>query len=130
LVLTWEQVAANARYQSLLEEATEVYEKDADFRQDCQEAARSVLERRLANHAAAIDWNLDLAAEYFLSEMPLFVDSPAILQTEASVFAYHHCPPLLEKLYRGRYRYCVTDRQGFVVVTCPGDGEVEEGMLI
>jgi tRNA-dependent cyclodipeptide synthase len=58
------------------------------------------------------------------------VDTPGILEKESSLFAYHQCPPLLERLYRGQYRYRVADNQGFVLVTCPEHIDVEQGMFI
>jgi tRNA-dependent cyclodipeptide synthase len=61
--------------------------------------------------------------------MPLFVDTPGIQEQESSLFAYHQCPPLLERLYRAQYRCRVADNQGFVLVTCPENIEVERGMF-
>jgi cyclo(L-tyrosyl-L-tyrosyl) synthase len=130
IVLTWEKVAANARYQALLKEAGDVYESDAVFRKDCQDAAWWVLEKRVQTATARTDVNLELAAKYLLSEMPLFVDAPGILGRESSLFAYHQCPALLERLYGGHYRLRPSDEQGFVLVTCPESIEVEQGMFI
>lgn len=81
IILTWEK---------------DGYESDAGFRKDCQDAASWVLEKRLGNATARTDVDLDLAAKYLLSEMPLFVDSPGILEKESSVFVYHQCPALLD----------------------------------
>jgi cyclo(L-tyrosyl-L-tyrosyl) synthase len=130
VILTWEKLEANARYRALLEEATEVYARDADFRKDCQDTAWWVLEGRLETPAAHAKVNLDLAAKYLLSEMPLFADTPGILEKESSLFAYHRCPPWLQKIYRGQYRYRITDGQGFVLVSCPEDLAAEQGMYI
>jgi cyclo(L-tyrosyl-L-tyrosyl) synthase len=130
IVLTWEKVAVNARYQALLKEANDVYESDPAFRKDCQDAAWWVLEKRMGTATATNDVNLDLAAKYLLSEMPLFVDSPGILEKESSLFAYHQCPALLERLYGEHYRLRPSDEQGFVIVTCPENIEAEQGMFI
>jgi cyclo(L-tyrosyl-L-tyrosyl) synthase len=130
ILLTWERLEANSRYRALLEEAARVYEQDADFRQDCQDAAWWVLEKRVGDPTSRATVNLDLAAKYLLSEMPLFVDTPGILEKVSSLFAYHQCPPLLERLYRGHYRFPVSDNQGFVLVTCRENVEAEQGMFI
>ena len=130
IILTWERLEANARYQALLEEAARVYEQEADFRKDCQDAAWWVLEKRVGDPTARATVNLDLAAKYLLSEMPLFVDTPGVLEKESSLFAYHQCPPLLERLYGGHYRFQVSDNQGFVLVTCRENIVVEQGMFI
>jgi cyclo(L-tyrosyl-L-tyrosyl) synthase len=129
-VLTWEKVAANARYQALLKEASEVYESDPAFRKDCQDVAWWVLEKRVGTATARTDVNLELAAKYLLSEMPLLVDTPGILEKESSLFAYHQCPALLDRLYRGQYCLRPSDDQGFVLVTCPENIEAEQGMFI
>jgi cyclo(L-tyrosyl-L-tyrosyl) synthase len=130
IILTWEKLATNARYQTLLERVATIYEQDAEFRKDCQDAAWWVLEKRVGDPTARSTVDLDLAAKYLLSEMPLFVDTPGILERESSLFAYHQCPQLLERLYRNHYRFRVADNQGFVLVTCPEDIEVEQGMFI
>lgn len=119
VILTWEKLEANPSYQILLEEVTRIYERDADFRQDCQNAAWWVLGKRVGDPEARSTVDLDLAAKYLLSELPLFVDTPGILEKESSLFAYHQCPPLLERLYRDHYRCRIADNQGFVLVTCP-----------
>jgi cyclo(L-tyrosyl-L-tyrosyl) synthase len=130
VLLTWEKLEANARYQTLLEEAAKVYEQDVDFRKDCQDAAWWVLEKRVGDPTARSTVDLDLAAKYLLSEMPLFVDTPGVLEKESSLFAYHQCPQLLERLYRGGYRLRVADNQGFVLMACRENIEVEQGMFI
>jgi cyclo(L-tyrosyl-L-tyrosyl) synthase len=130
IVLTWEKVAANARYQALLKEAGDVYESDAVFRKDCQDTAWWVLEKRLGNTTTRANVNLELAAKYLLSEMPLFVDTPGILGMKSSLFAYHQCPSLLERLYRGQYRHRAADNQGFVLVACPEKIDMEQGRFI
>ena len=134
MLLTWDTLSANPRYQALLDEANDAYRTDAEFQHDCRSEVIRVLKGRLEPSQALTPQNLDLAAQYFLCEMPLFVDTPAILEQPASVFAYRECGPLLRKLYDGEYRYSVSDRQGFAVLTCSLDdgidAEMAQGMFI
>lgn len=130
VILNWQKLDANARYHTLLEKATQAYEHDRSFRNDCRDAAWWVLEKRLGQPTERTTVNLDLAAKYLLSEMPLFVDTPGILDKESSLFAYHQCPQLLERLYQGHYHLRVSNNQGFVRVTCPKTIDVEQGMFI
>lgn len=52
---------------------------------------------------------------YFLAELPLFVDTPAIVGAEVSVFCHHRPPEVLRRLY-GRELACQPAQgQGFVV---------------
>lgn len=116
LILTWDRLSSIPRYQELLEEATAAYRADAELQHDIRAEALCVLKGRAEPLARLSPENLDVAAQYFLCEMPLFVDTPTILRQESSVFAYRECGPMLEKLYGGRYHYRVSERQGFVVL--------------
>ncbi|MFB7574166.1 MULTISPECIES: tRNA-dependent cyclodipeptide synthase [unclassified Streptomyces] len=43
---------------------------------------------------------VECAVRCFLAELPLFVDTPAVVGTGASVFCYHRPPEVLRRLYR------------------------------
>ncbi|MEU0170569.1 tRNA-dependent cyclodipeptide synthase [Streptomyces iakyrus] len=49
--------------------------------------------------------DVDNAVRHFVAELPLFLDTPAIVQVEASVFGSHQPPHVLRRLYE-----CELDR--------------------
>lgn len=57
---------------------------------------------------------------YFPEEMPLLMDSASIVSARSSVFCYHQCPAVLERLYKDRTLDLVNDTQGFLVVANAG----------
>jgi cyclo(L-tyrosyl-L-tyrosyl) synthase len=49
----------------------------------------------------------------FLAELPLFLDTPRIAGTAASVFCYHEVPQVLADLYHHRLALRPAPEQGF-----------------
>jgi cyclo(L-tyrosyl-L-tyrosyl) synthase len=134
IILTWEKLASNPRYQALLQQAKDIYCTDGEFQHDCRSEVLRVLKNRSEPPETISPDALDVVAEYFLCEMPLFVDTPTILAQNSSIFAYRECIPLLCKLFLGEYRFRASDQQGFVVVKSAFETEAKspmfEGMFV
>lgn len=134
IILTWEKLSPNPGFQALLQQAKELYRTNGEFHHDCRSEVLRVLKNRPDPPETIAPDALDVAAEYFLCEMPLFVDTPTILGQNSSVFAYRECIPLLRKLFLGEFLFRVSDRQGFVVVKSASETEAEastfRGILI
>jgi cyclo(L-tyrosyl-L-tyrosyl) synthase len=107
---------ANAVFTNRLAEAHMLYRKDAAFAAACQDASRWVLDGRLPT-AGLEARRLELAARYFLAELPLFADSVGITGRHTSVFCYHQAPPFLQRFYRRELTWQPQAGQGFAVVT-------------
>ncbi len=114
MVLDWEKLSANPQYQYHLNEVHELFEIDADFKSICLEASRWVMERKIENIDLLSEQALALAVKYFLTEIPLFANTPDILGIESSVFCYHQVIPFLENLYQGKMAKKVSPAQGYV----------------
>jgi cyclo(L-tyrosyl-L-tyrosyl) synthase len=56
------------------------------------------------------------AVRYFLAELPLFIDTPAIVGAGTSVFCYHQPPAVLRRLYGVELSRRPAAGQGFAVV--------------
>ncbi|ANZ41516.1 tRNA-dependent cyclodipeptide synthase [Lentzea guizhouensis] len=113
-------LARNEMYRELLRGAHAWFMTDDVFAQQCLDATRWVLDRRLPDGQAPTDEQLHCAVRYFLAELPMFIDTPAIARVESSVFAYHQRVAFLERLYARELAWVPNPAQGFVVLR-PGD---------
>ncbi len=116
MVLNWEILKDNKRFLSLYQEATQLFFEDMDFQKACLEASRWVLEKRVPETENLSLDTLCSAARYLLAEIPLFLDTAGITGQSASVFCYHQCVSLIEKLMRGHFKIRSSSRQGFVIL--------------
>lgn len=97
--ITITKLLKNTEYQKIYNDCVERFENDSGFKKGCLSTSFWMLK----NHLKAAD-SLDtekmlLAVQYFLKEMPLFLDTPRILGVKSSLFAYHSIPQYLEYLY-------------------------------
>lgn len=121
LILDWPVLRRNGRYLQLLGQAHALFDEDPGFRDTCLAAAAWALEGRLPDGTQPADEQLRVAVRYLLAEFPLFVDTPGIIDADASVFCYHQAPPFLQRLYEGALPCTSADGQGFLV-TLPPEG--------
>ncbi len=115
-VLTNGVLAKNQRYTKLLSCIEDRFSHNPDFRRQCLECTRWVLENQVAEVDHIDDGALLHAVRYFLEEMPLFINSSSIVGAQSSVFCYHQCPEVLRGLYRDRSDDLIDQQQGFLVV--------------
>lgn len=116
-VLGWAELDANPVFGELHEQGLKRYTNDDSFREACREATSWVLAGKLPDGQAPDETQIEHAVRYFLAELPLFVDTPAIVGSEASVFCYHQPPDVLRRLYAGELGWRPAAGQGFAVVT-------------
>jgi cyclo(L-tyrosyl-L-tyrosyl) synthase len=76
-----------------------------------------VLSGKLPEGSAPSEQQVECAVRYFLAELPLFVDTPAIVGAGSSVFCYHQPPDVLRRLYGRELSLRPAPGQGFAVVT-------------
>ncbi|MGE4107358.1 MAG: tRNA-dependent cyclodipeptide synthase [Bacteriovoracia bacterium] len=127
MVLDWEKLVSISRFQEIYREIQGLFRKDSAFRGACIEASHWILEKRVADTLALTDEALLRAVEYFLAEIPLFLDAASILNQKASVFAYHQSIPFLENLYRNQF-FCQvpSERQGYVILAAKKENEIRD----
>ncbi|GGN04050.1 cyclo(L-tyrosyl-L-tyrosyl) synthase [Lentzea pudingi] len=109
-------LARNDSYRELLRDAGAWFLTDDAFAADCLEATRWVLDRRLPDGQSPTDDQLRCAVRYFLAELPMFIDTPAIAGVDSSVFAYHQRVAFLERLYARELAWQPNPAQGFVLL--------------
>lgn len=115
-VLGWAELADNPAFVQLHEQGMTRYSEDAGFRDACREATTWVLDGKLPEGRRPDEEQIESAVRYFLAELPLFIDTPAVVGAEASVFCYHQPPEVLRRLYAGELSWRPAPGQGFAVV--------------
>ncbi|MDJ0464587.1 tRNA-dependent cyclodipeptide synthase [Streptomyces sp. H27-C3] len=115
-ILGWAELDGNAAFARLHDRCRELYDGDKGFRGACQEAAGWVLSGKLPDGSTPSEQQVECAVRYFLAELPLFVDTPAIVGAGASVFCYHQPPDVLRRLYGRELILHPAPGQGFAVV--------------
>ncbi|WP_409483026.1 tRNA-dependent cyclodipeptide synthase [Arsenicicoccus dermatophilus] len=118
--LQWsEPLAANEQYQRLAREGRERFADDAAFRAATLDTSRWVLAGKIPDGGEPTAEQAELAVEYFLDELPFFVDTPAIVGEGPSVFVYHQPVDYLARLYRHELSLVPSEHQGFLVLSTP-----------
>ncbi|MFF2511294.1 tRNA-dependent cyclodipeptide synthase [Streptomyces sp. NPDC058086] len=112
-LLDGQALASNPAYEELTAHVEQRFRKDTGFAQACLSASAWVLERRLPPGRQPTQEQLRGAVRYFLAELPLFLDTPRIAGTAASVFCYHEVPQVLADLYHHRLSLHPAPEQGF-----------------
>ncbi|NUO99824.1 MAG: tRNA-dependent cyclodipeptide synthase [Nonomuraea sp.] len=108
-VFDWNELSANRAYRRSRRELERLAAKDPSFRARCLEAVRpAVGVRELSPEQAAY------ALPFLLAELPLLLNSPAILRTGSSVFCHPEPMPLVGELYAGALPVSRSPCQGFV----------------
>jgi cyclo(L-tyrosyl-L-tyrosyl) synthase len=94
----------------------ETFEDSADFRDACLDATAAYL--RAHTLRGDLPWHerLDLARNYFLNEVPVFLDTPGILGVGTSMYGYHLLTPFQHRLYDGDFVLKPAAGQGRLVL--------------
>jgi len=121
LIITFTQLSSNEDYIKIYRDCLIRFEKYTDFRNGCLTTSSWILEKntKIANLK---EKNIKMAVQYFLREIPLFLDTPTILNVKSSLFIYHQIPKYLEYLYLNRGM--VSSRQGFLTIKFNKSSEV------
>lgn len=103
--------------------AAEAYERDTAFRSACLDmAAHAVLGRLRTVHGLSTPvttQQAEHAAAYVLAELPFFLQTPALLDVEESLLAYHQPWELGERIFSGAFSLTAGPHQGYLTVTEP-----------
>ena len=102
-------------YQGILAQVHDLWQKDESFKQGCINTAHWVLLNQRRQQKIRSKASLELAARYFLAELPLFLRSPEIINSPSAVFCYHQCPEFVRTLYEQGAYGLLHDSQGFII---------------
>lgn len=105
----------NENYLTLYSDCLEFFKTDEDFRKGCLSTSKWVIAGKEGNVPIG-DEALFLAAQYFLAELPLFLDSPRIFNKDSCVFVYKDMPEFLREIYEKSH--LVSPGQRFLIESC------------
>lgn len=117
MVLDWERLSNIQEYQDQLNYAYKRFECDIEFRRACLQASLWVMENKVQDTSALSEEALLLAVKYFLSEIPLFTNTAAIVGKSSSLFCYHQRVKFLEMFFDGKLNHKPAAHQGFIVIS-------------
>jgi tRNA-dependent cyclodipeptide synthase len=112
-VFSWSDLTANRPYMAMRAMVERLYATDACFRDECLQAVVPVISS--SPEEAVSRERAEIAVPFLLGELPLVVDTPAILGTRSSVFCYPRPMPLVTRLYGGLLPISRAPGQGFLV---------------
>ncbi|MFG1792827.1 tRNA-dependent cyclodipeptide synthase [Nocardia sp. NPDC049149] len=124
-VVDWAYLEENPVFVDLLREATDLFASDAVFRDLCLETTRNVLRHRLTDGSEPTIEQCRLAAQYFLADIPLLVDTAGVVGSETSLYAYHRVVPFIDALFRRELPMQPVARQGYLTVRASGEPDVQ-----
>ena len=122
LIIDISSLEQNKSYMNLRNNCYELYHSDLDFQFECNQCTSWVLSGYNVNLNELKDKYI--AIRYLLDEIPLFVNSPAILNINTSMFIYHQTPAFINYLYNHSACDIVSKNQGFIHVSSNTDPEV------
>ncbi|MFD6157548.1 tRNA-dependent cyclodipeptide synthase [Nocardia sp. NPDC060256] len=122
-VIDWTYLAENPVFAELHREAQDLFATHQEFRDRCLETTRNVLRHRLPDGAEPTADQCRLAAQYFLADIPLLIDTAGIVGSESSLYAYHRNIPFIDALFHRELPMQPVARQGYLTVRGPGELE-------
>lgn len=113
MLISLSDLLENPQYQQIYKKCLELFETDPAFREGCLTTSSWVL-GNYSQSAQLSAARVELAATYFLKELPFFLDTAAILNVKSSLFVYHTIPQYLQDLYNTSP--LVSSRQGYLSI--------------
>jgi cyclo(L-tyrosyl-L-tyrosyl) synthase len=119
----------NPIYQDLKNRCYTLYEEDLEFQRECDQSTGWVLNNHpIKDHLLA---NTNIAVQYILKEMPLFMNTPLILNKESSLFSYHQTPQFINFLYTNHMESrFIALNQGFIELSVNLSHDILKGVLL
>lgn len=114
-IVTLSSLLENPIYLNYYNIAKELYDKDRVFKQGCLDTSKWVLTNHSKYSESTLnDSSLEIAVQYFLKELPLFLWANKILGVENCCFVYPSVPSFLFTIYK---EYCLSSiHQGFLII--------------
>jgi cyclo(L-tyrosyl-L-tyrosyl) synthase len=108
----------NQKYIEFYEIYRKLYNNDLSFKEGCLSASERVLASKGAVGTVSKE-SLDVAAEYLLEELPVYLNTPEILNVNSSLFVYKSLPfNFLRAIYNlaSQFSYLLSSGQGCISV--------------
>ncbi|MGD1711923.1 tRNA-dependent cyclodipeptide synthase [Dapis sp. BLCC M172] len=111
LIIDSQYLNKNTNYLSALKFYEDKYANDIEFRRNCLETSRQLVE----SQTDISNYRLEVAVKYLLAELPLFFNSASILGEKEAVFCYRNCSLFIQTVFE-RKDGIVLNNQGYIVV--------------
>jgi tRNA-dependent cyclodipeptide synthase len=95
--LTTQRLTDNANYWNLYEKCVEKFKNDQEFRKICFLTSRNLL---LKYKDDITEEMVQMAVNYILRELPVYLDIPKLLNVSSSFMVYHHVSEVDKYIYR------------------------------
>lgn len=116
-ILDWRFLSTNPAFLDLHKRTRYLFDTDPPFRALCLDTTREVLRHRLPDGIEPDQHQCEIAVEYFLADIPLLIDTPAIAGTPSSLYAYHRTIPFIEALHNRELPLHPHPTQGYLIVS-------------
>lgn len=105
----------NDEYNKSYNLCLKLYNENSLFKQGCIETSSWVLSAHENSRNIVINKEMnEIAVQYFLRELPIFLNSSEILNVKSCIFIYHNIPQFLQQIYND-YNLA-NQHQGFAVI--------------
>lgn len=103
----------NSTYVKIRDLCYELHSNSSEFREQCL-----IARGWIAGGTPLLENenNPNPTSDYILREMPVFMDTPNILNVPSSVFVYHKLPDFILELFNNNLGLCTNLNQGFIQV--------------
>jgi cyclo(L-tyrosyl-L-tyrosyl) synthase len=121
LLINISHLKNNRNYVDIKDKCYDLYNNDMHFQKECNLATSWVL----SGHEKNLNdlEHKHIAIRYLLDEMPLFINTPQILNLETSMFVYHQLPEFINYLYNTASYNILSKNQGFIQVSIKANAE-------
>jgi cyclo(L-tyrosyl-L-tyrosyl) synthase len=113
LLLGWRDLELNPGYLRLRGLVRTAFDSSREFRHSCLAVSRDYLRHR---GVSPTEQQVITASEYFLNELPIGMDTPAILGVTESLCAYHRVLAFADVLETGPGWLAPSANQGYLMV--------------
>ena len=113
-IINVSSMEVNDNYLKLRQYCYDLYESNIEFQNECNQCRDFILAGYNININEPEKYKI--AIRYLLDEMPFFIDSPAILGIQNSMFIYHEIPHFIHYLYNYLSPKITSIAQGFMQV--------------
>lgn len=96
---TLSELRGNQTYQDLYHIYSNMFLNNKEFRENCLEVTEWVLLNNNSKEIKIEEAQKNIAAQYFLLELPVMTNTVDILKLQSCDFIYHNVPKFLKKLY-------------------------------
>ena len=105
----------NDEYNKSYNQCLKLYNENSFFKKGCIETSSWVLSAHEYKRNIIINEEMkEIAVQYFLKELPLFLNSSKILNVKSCMFIYHNIPQFLKVIYNN---YDLANQnQGFAII--------------